>query len=219
MIESSPNSPLLPASFYRLSALEASPLLLGQTLVRVTEDGEIRCRIVETESYGGIEDKGSHAYGNRRTARTEPLFMEGGVSYVYLIYGMYHLFNVVVGPKDNPQAILVRAVEPLTPQDEALMLRYRGHLSGKLVHLSNGPGKLCRALRIDKSLNKCTLNVRSGPLWLEAGDPAEQLSIVQGPRINIDYAEEYADKPWRFYIKDHPYVSVRDKQEQPFTFS
>lgn len=208
----------LPPSIYKATALEAAPKLLGQTLVRRTEDGDIRCKIVETESYGGIEDKGSHAYGARRTARTETMFQEGGACYIYLIYGMYHCLNVVTGDKDDPQAVLIRAVEPLTPRDAELMRIYRGKLpAGKPANLSNGPGKLCRALSIDKSLNGCLLNQMDGPLYLEAGADITDLSIVQASRINIPYAEEYAFVPWRFYIQGNPYVSVVDKQAAPFT--
>lgn len=202
---------LLPLSFYGRSALKVAPLLLGQTLVRRTEDGDIRCRIIETESYGGVEDKGSHAYGGRRTARTEIIFHEGGVAYIYLIYGMYNCLNVVTGPKDDPQAVLIRAVEPLTPADEVLMRNNRNINIRKPADLSGGPGKLCRALLIDKSLNGSNLYESGGPLWLEAGQQVDKPLIVQAPRINIDYAEEYAAKPWRFYYLDHPYVSVLDK--------
>lgn len=205
---------------YRAPALTAAPLLLGQTLVRSTEDGEIRCRIVETESYGGKEDKGSHAYGGRRTTRTETMFHAGGKAYVYLIYGMYHCVNVVTGAEDDPQAVLIRAVEPLTARDAELMTLYRGKIpAGKPANLSNGPGKLCRALRIDKSLNGAILDQPVGPLYLEQGDRPESLPIVQSARINIPYAEEFADKPWRFYIRGNPYVSVIDKQAEPFVFS
>ncbi|WP_410772421.1 DNA-3-methyladenine glycosylase [Fontibacillus sp. BL9] len=211
---------LLPLSFYAVSALEAAPRLLGQTLVRETEEGEIiRCRIVETESYGGVEDKGSHAYGGRRTARTEIMFAEGGAAYIYLIYGMYHCLNVVTGPQDDPQAVLIRAVEPLTPGDEALMRAYRGSRARRPGDLSGGPGKLCRALNIDKSLNGVLLHSGDSPLRLEAaGTPAEPPArgggsaiILAAPRINIAYAAEYADMPWRFYYQDNPYVSVVDK--------
>lgn len=203
----------LPASIYTGTALESAPRLLGQTLVRCTEDGEIRCKIVETESYGGIEDKGSHAYGARRTARTEMMFQAGGTCYVYLIYGMYHCVNVVTAREDDPQAVLIRAVEPLTSRDAELMQLYRGKLpSGRIANLSNGPGKLCRALRIDKSLNGCKLNQLEGPLYLERGEDVSSLPIVQASRINIPYAEEYAAKPWRFYIKENPYVSIVDKE-------
>ncbi|WP_083612289.1 DNA-3-methyladenine glycosylase [Paenibacillus sp. P32E] len=207
---------LLSPHIYKLTALQAAPLLLGQHLVRRTEDGEIRCRIVETESYGGSEDKGSHAYGGRRTARTEVMFRTGGVAYVYLIYGMYNCVNVVTAAKDDPHAVLIRAVEPLTGYDEGQMAAYRGITVKKPSDLSGGPGKLCRALRIDKSLNGCPLNDPAGPLWLEQGDLPDALDIVQAPRINISYAEEYAQLPWRFYLRGNPYVSVLDRQAQPF---
>ncbi|MFB5269135.1 DNA-3-methyladenine glycosylase [Paenibacillus enshidis] len=200
----------LTACLFAMSALEAAPRLLGQTLVRLTEDGEIRCRIVETESYGGAEDKGSHAYSNRRTARTETMFQPGGGAYVYLIYGMYHCLNVVTGAEDDPQAVLIRAVEPLTDRDAALMASYRGGAPKRPYELSGGPGRLCKALRIDKSLNGIPLHQPSGPLWLEAAPPAApDFGIMRGPRINIDYAEEYASKPWRFIIENHAYNSAK----------
>ncbi|MEC0242671.1 DNA-3-methyladenine glycosylase [Paenibacillus dokdonensis] len=207
---------LISPSLLSRTALGAAPLLLGQTLVRVTGDGEIRCRIIETESYGGAEDQGSHAFGNRRTARTEVMFAAGGIAYVYLIYGMYSCLNVVVGDKDDPQAVLIRAVEPLSGKDEELMRRYRGPVSGKIANLSNGPGKLCRALHIDRSLNGCSLNQMNGPLRIESGDPVQALPIVASPRVNIDYAGDYVSKPWRFYIEGNPYVSVKDKHPIPF---
>jgi DNA-3-methyladenine glycosylase len=211
-----PSSPLLPPEIYAHTALRAAPLLLGQHLVRRTKDGDIRCRIVETESYGGAEDKGSHAYGGRRTARTEVMFSSGGTAYVYLIYGMYHCLNVVTAAQDDPHAVLIRAVEPLTPADAERMASYRGIAVKKPADLSGGPGKLCRALRIDKSLNKIRLDVPDGPLWLEQGASPETLDIVQAPRINIPYAEEYAELPWRFYLRNNPYVSVNDKQASSF---
>lgn len=206
----------LPAEFYQLSALEAAPLLVGQILVRHTLEGDIRCRIVETESYGGVEDKGSHAYGGRRTARTEIMFGEGGTAYIYLIYGMYHCLNVVTGPAGNPQAVLIRAVEPLTTADETLMRRYRGTVAKRPVDLSGGPGKLCRALQIDKTQNGLPLTQPGGPLWLEGGPPIAE-GLVQAPRINIAYAEEYAAKPWRFYLQGNPYVSVADPRASRWT--
>lgn len=207
--------PLLTPDLYSLPALEAAPLLLGQHLVRHTEDGEIRCRIVETESYGGAEDKGSHAYGGRRTGRTEVMFSAGGIAYVYLIYGMYHCLNVVTAAADDPHAVLIRAVEPLTAADAKRMADYRGRVVKKPADLSGGPGKLCRALRIDKSLNGCPLGQPDGPLWLEQGDDVHGLDIVQAPRINIPYAEEYTDLPWRFYLRNNAYVSVIDPQAKP----
>ncbi|MEK3790223.1 DNA-3-methyladenine glycosylase [Paenibacillus sp. FSL R7-0204] len=206
---------LLQPELYKLAAVEAAPRLLGQHLVRRTEDGDIRCRIVETESYGGAEDKGSHAYGCRRTARTEVMFSAGGAVYIYLIYGMYHCLNVVTAAQDEPHAVLIRAVEPLTERDAELMAAYRGVAVRKPSDLSGGPGKLCRALRIDKSLNNTRFDLREGPLSIEQGDDPESLDIAQAPRINIPYAEEYAGRPWRFYLRGNPYVSVSDPQAQP----
>ncbi|MFD1884321.1 DNA-3-methyladenine glycosylase [Paenibacillus wenxiniae] len=194
----------------QLSALEAAPRLLGQIMSRITPAGEIRCRIVETESYGGAEDKGSHAYGNRRTARTEMMFRQGGIAYVYLIYGMYHCVNVVTGTENDPQAVLIRAVEPLGRVDEQRMLALRHVPPNRRRTLCNGPGKLCLALDIDKSLNGVQLLASGGTLRLEEAKEPLDFAIECGPRINIDYAEEYAAKPWRFYIKDHPYVSAKN---------
>lgn len=209
--------PLLPASLYQLTALEAAPRLLGHTLVRKTEDGEIRCRIIETEAYGGVEDKGSHAFGGRNTARTSIMFGAGGSAYVYLIYGMYSCLNLVTGEEGDPQAVLIRAVEPLTELDRLLMSRYRETRSRKPADLSNGPGKLCRALRIDRSLNGFDMRTPGGPIWLEAGEFSQNFGIAASPRINIDYAEEYAAKPWRYTVKDHPFVSVKVKGAASFS--
>ncbi|AIQ10695.1 3-methyladenine DNA glycosylase [Paenibacillus durus] len=202
-----------------MPAIKAAPLLLGQHLVRLTEDGEIRCRIVEAESYGGAEDKGSHAYGGRRTNRTDVMFHTGGTAYVYLIYGMHHCFNIVTAEKNDPHAVLIRAVEPLTPRDAQLMAAYRGTAIRKPSDLSGGPGKLCRALRIDRSLNGLRLDQPGGPLRLESGDDPRSLPIVQAARINIPYAEEYAGLPWRFYIRDNPYVSAHDSKAEPFIWT
>ncbi|WP_223069335.1 DNA-3-methyladenine glycosylase [Paenibacillus caui] len=198
------------------TALEAAPLLLGHTLVRTTEDGEIRCRIIETEAYGGIHDKGSHAFGGRNTERTRVMFGRGGMAYIYLIYGMYHCLNIVTGSEGDPQAVLIRAVEPLSERDERIMALYRGTKSRKAADVSNGPGKLCRALRIDKSLNGEPLTNRSGPLFLAPGQVQPDAEIMMGARINIPYAGEFASRPWRFFYKDHPYVSVKDKLAIPF---
>ncbi|MBP2002760.1 DNA-3-methyladenine glycosylase [Paenibacillus shirakamiensis] len=206
----------LPTSLFSLSALELAPRLLGHTLVRHTEAGTIRCRIVETESYGGIEDKGSHAFGGRHTSRTSIMYEPGGVAYIYLIYGMYHCLNVVAGAQDDPQAVLIRAVEPLDEIDRVIMSTYRDIPTGKKALLSNGPGKLCRALRIDRSLNGYDLRNTQGPLWLEIGDAEQNFIISAAPRINIAYAEEYADLPWRFYIEGNSFVSVKDKQPTAF---
>jgi DNA-3-methyladenine glycosylase len=179
--------------------------LLGKELVRRVSGREIVCKIVETEAYGGVEDKGSHAFGGKRTKRTEPMFHIGGTIYVYLIYGMYHLLNIVTGPVGEPNAVLIRAVEPIKGID--LIKDNRKLKSNKIYDLTNGPGKLTQGLSIDMTFNQkdiVTHNeiyIREGSLSIEEDD------IIKSPRVNIDYAEEYKDKQWRYHIKDNPFVS------------
>ena len=204
----------LPRPLYRMGAVSLAQALLGMVLVRRTAAGIIRSRIVETEAYVGPEDKGCHAYGGLRTARTEPMFADGGTSYVYFIYGMYHCLNVVAEQKDKPEAVLIRAVAPCTPEDEARMRSFRAIRSRKPADLCNGPGKLCLALDIDKRCNALDLTV-SEELWLEAGADPGPARIVAAPRITIPYAEEFVDKLWRYYIQGDPYVSVVDKEAVP----
>jgi DNA-3-methyladenine glycosylase len=158
--------------------------------------------IVETEAYMGPEDKAAHSYANRRTARTEAMFGEGCAAYVYFIYGMYYQFNVVTGREGVPHAILIRALEPL----EGIEIMHERRPVKRDRDLTSGPGKLCRALAIDRSFNgEDLLGER---VWIEAA--AEKIAprrIASGPRVGIDYAAEYREKPWRFWIKDNPYVS------------
>lgn len=201
---------------YRLDAITLAYTLLGTVLVRVTDQGIIRSQIVETEAYVGPEDKGCHAYGGRRTARTEPIFHHGGTVYVYLIYGMYHCLNVVASEVDKPEAVLIRAVAPWTAEDEELMQTFRQSRSRKPVELCNGPGRLCQALHIDKRLNGLDMSVNE-EIWIEGGLCLEVDNIRCAPRINIDYAGEYAHKLWRFYICDNAYVSVQ--ADEPYCFS
>ncbi|MGZ9585444.1 DNA-3-methyladenine glycosylase [Paenibacillus marinisediminis] len=208
----------LPRSWYRQGALRLGPQLLGRTLARRVEGGIIRTMIVETESYVALHDKGSHAYGNRRTKRTETMFLDGGVAYVYLIYGMYHCLNVVAASTDQAEAVLIRGVAPLSAEDERLMQQLRPLKSRKAAELSNGPGKLCRALAIGKELDGADL-VNGEDIWLEAGTLVEPSRIVCAPRIGIPYAEEYADKLWRFYIEGHPYVSVAYQEAVPLSIA
>jgi DNA-3-methyladenine glycosylase len=194
----------LPREFYaRGNVLLVARQLLGCRLVVRAADGvRLAGRIVETEAYAGPEDKASHAYGNRRTARTETMFALGGTAYVYFIYGMYYQFNVVTGREDVPHAVLVRGLEPL----EGIERMREQRPVKRDRDLTSGPGKLCQALGLDRSFDgEDLLGER---VWLEA--PERKLSprqITSGPRIGIDYAAEYIDKPWRFWIKDNPYVS------------
>jgi len=158
-------------------------------------------KIVEVEAYRGPEDLASHAYGGRRTKRTETMYRSGGVAYVYFVYGMYYQFNVVSGVADVPHAILVRALEPVEGI-EIMRARRRSHPDH---NLTNGPGKLCIAMGIDRQLNGADL--RGAQVWLEEFENVTPRRIARGPRIGIDYAQEWIDKPWRFWIKDNTYVS------------
>jgi DNA-3-methyladenine glycosylase len=193
----------LPREFYlRENTLQIARDLLGKLLVVPTASGErVSGMIVETEAYLGVLDKAAHSYGNRRTKRTETMFAVGGTVYIFFIYGMYYQFNVVVGAVDTPHAVLIRAVEPI--ENIEIMRARRGKMPDK--NLTSGPGKLCIALGIDKSYNNADLI--EGKAWLEDFRTFSAAEITSGKRIGIDYAEEFAEKPWRFWIKNNLYVS------------
>ena len=192
--------------FYtRGDTLKVARELLGKRLVVASrkDKGRVSGIIVETEAYMGPEDKGSHAYNNRRTPRTEMMYAEGGRAYVYFIYGMYYQFNVVVNREGVPHAVLLRACEPY--EGAQLMLERRA--VRKETEISSGPGKLCIAFGIDRTYNGADL-VEGERVWIEdAGRRVTGREIASGPRIGINYAEEYIDKPWRFWIKENPHVS------------
>lgn len=184
-------------------ALALARALLGKRLVVPAEDGSrVSGRIVETEAYLGAEDKAAHSYRNRRTARTETMFAVGGTAYVFFVYGMHHQFNVVAGAEGLPHAVLVRALEP----EEGLELMRARRPSKSDRELTSGPGKLCRALGIDRTFDgEDLLGTR---VWVEdAGAKVSPADIASGPRVGIAYAEEYALKPWRFWMKGNVYVS------------
>ncbi len=193
----------LSREFYRRGdTLQIARDLLGKVLVVPGESGErVSGMIVETEAYLGAIDKAAHSYGNRRTKRTETMFGIGGTVYIFFIYGMYYQFNIVVGEPGVPHAILIRAVEPL--ENIEIMRERRGKMPDK--NLTSGPGKLCIALGIDKTFNNADL--LGDKVWLEEGKKITASKVVSGKRVGIDYAEEYAEKPWRFWVKDNVFVS------------
>jgi DNA-3-methyladenine glycosylase len=201
----------LPREFYlREDTLQIARELLGKILVVPMTTGErVSGMIVEAEAYMGAIDKAAHSYGNRRTVRTETMFAIGGTVYIFFIYGMYFQFNVVVGAIDSPHAILIRAVEPI--EGIEIMRERRAARSKKPEakildkNLTSGPGKLCIALGIDKTFNNEDL--LGNRVWLEEGKTFSNAEIATGKRIGIDYAEEYAEKPWRFWVKENPFVS------------
>ena len=194
----------LPREFYtHTDVLAVARQLLGQILVVPTKSGgRVSGMIVETEAYRGPEDRASHAYGGRRTRRTETMYRKGGTAYVYFVYGMYHQFNVVTCVPEIPHAVLIRALQPVEGID--LMRSRRPGRSD--VDLANGPGKLSIALAIDRSLDGADL--LEDRVWIERGNrQISASSIARGPRIGIAYAGEWAEKPWRFWLRDNPFVS------------
>jgi DNA-3-methyladenine glycosylase len=191
--------PVLPRSFYDRPTLDVARDLLGKTLVRMTPAGGMALRIVETEAYVGGDDKACHA-SKGMTDRNRVMFGEPGHAYVYFIYGMYHCLNLVTERDGFPAAVLIRAGQPVYGMPDMAKRRK----TTKPTEMASGPGKLCMALGIDRTLNGVDL-CQPGPLYLEDGyTPSD---IVTCPRVGVDYAGEHKDLPWRFYIKGNVCVS------------
>lgn len=187
--------------FYDRDTITVAQELLGNYLVRVWNGEKLVCRITETEAYIGRCDKACHAYGYKRTARTETLFAKPGTAYIYLIYGMYNCLNFVTEPEGEPAAVLIRGLEAVTGFETLKHLRYPNH-TGQLTayqtkNFLNGPGKLCKALSLDRSCNGTDL-VGDMLYVIRSGEIPK--TINSGPRIGIDYAEEAVHFPWRFWI-------------------
>lgn len=199
----------LDEKFFLQDTVLAAQELLGAYLVR-NDKGEIMvCRITETEAYVGAVDKACHAYGGRRTKRTETLYAKPGTSYVYLIYGMYCCLNFVTGPENVASAVLVRGGRPVYGADAIATRRFgvceKEMSAYQRKNFLNGPGKLCKGLSIDKSLNALPLDNEA--LYLAWDVPELGLKrlakqpFLTGKRIGIDYAEEAIDFPWRFWLE------------------
>jgi DNA-3-methyladenine glycosylase len=191
----------IPRSFYEQSTLDVARQLLGKYLVRKLAEGTTVGRIVETEAYVGPEDKACHA-SRGRTARTEIMFGRAGHAYVYFVYGFHHMLNIVTEKMDFPSAVLIRAVEPV--KGVTLMQERRGIET--LRNLASGPGKLCEAFAIDRTLNGSDL---CGSVLYIRDDGDSTLGIVTRPRIGVDYAGQWTRRLLRFYIKGNPFVSRR----------
>ncbi len=206
----------LPKSFYKRETLEVAKDLLGKILVRKVDGRIIKGKIVEVEAYIGPGDKGAHTYENKKTKRTEAMFEEAGRTYIYLIYGIYNCINAVTSEVDKPEAVLIRALQPVSGLSDMAKNRYDKNLDDltkkKLNNLTDGPGKLCMALEIDRSLNKEDLN--GNKVYIEYPETKEDFTILRSKRVGIDYAEEAIDYLWRFYIKDNKYVSVKNKYNE-----
>jgi DNA-3-methyladenine glycosylase len=197
----------LPRSFYARPVLTVARACIGKLLVHDDGAGRTVGRIVEAEAYRGPEDRAAHSYGGRRTPRTEVMFGEAGHAYLFFVYGMHWHLNLVAGKVGEPHAVLVRAVEPL--EGVAAMAARRGldaaNRKGEITsNLTNGPGKLCEAFALDRAQYGADLTASA--LYL-ADDGSAQPRVARSTRIGVDYAAEWALKPWRFYDAGSRFVS------------
>ncbi len=176
--------------------VDVSKRLLGKILVTQINGELTSGRIVETEAYG-VNDRASHAFGGRRTSRTETMYAKGGTAYIYLCYGIHHLFNVITNQKDVPEAVLIRGIEPLDGIET--MMQRRGHEKLK-SNLTAGPGILSQALGITRDLDGHSLYGPEISIY-DDGTKVQNRLIVSGTRVGIDYAGGDAKLPWRFWIK------------------
>lgn len=189
----------LPRSFYARPVLTVARELIGKILVHETPEGVVAGRIVEAEAYRGPEDRAAHSWNGRRTARTEAMYGPPGHAYVFFVYGMHWHVNVVTTREGAPHAVLIRAVEPLRGLP---LMAARRKVAADSPSLTNGPGKVCTAFAID--LRHYGVDLCEPPLYLTDGPRAR---VARSPRIGVDYAGEWAEKPWRFYEVGNPYVS------------
>jgi DNA-3-methyladenine glycosylase len=187
--------------FFQRPTLKVAKELLGKYLVRKIGKKVIAGKIVETEAYIGPKDKASHAYGGKVTKRNQAEYLKGGHIYIYLVYGMYWQLNITTNQEGRPECVLIRALEPVEGIEGI-----KNYELG-IRNLANGPGKLCRWLKLDRSFYGEDL-CKSKRIWLEdRGVNLKKSQIVKAKRIGIDYAEEWAEKLWRFYLKGSEFVS------------
>jgi len=182
--------------------VEMAKMLLGKVLCSNIDGQVTKGMIVETEAYSGDNDKACHANGQKKTERNKIMFAHGGHAYVYLCYGIHHLFNVVTNKEGSADAVLIRAVEPVDGLEFMLSRRKMKKLEKRLT---GGPGVLTEALGIKTSHYAARLD--EDTIWIEDNEPIAPGEIVETTRIGVDYAEEDALKPWRFYIKENKWVS------------
>lgn len=194
----------LPLSFYtRKDVVAISKKLLGKFLVTQFNNQLTSGMIVETEAYKGTTDRASHAYNGRRTARTEIMYAQGGTAYIYLCYGIHHLFNVVTNEKETPHAVLIRAIEPADGID--IMMKRRKKKKSDFT-LTSGPGTLSEALGIHVS--QTGENLLGNKIWIEdRGVTVQKTNIILSERIGVNYAGAHAHWKYRFYIKRNKWVS------------
>jgi DNA-3-methyladenine glycosylase len=198
----------LPESFYlNTDVLHVAKSLIGKYLFTSIGGVTTGGYIVETEAYNGIIDRASHSYGNRITPRTKTMFMQGGIAYVYLCYGIHEMFNVVTSVEGQPHAILIRAIQPIEGIEEML---FRRSMAALKPNITQGPGSVARALGISRAIN--AISLQGDTLWIEdRGLKFSDEEIAAVPRVGVDYAGQDALLPYRFYVKGNPYVSKPNK--------
>ena len=207
-------------NFLKNDGLYVAKNTLGKFLIRKYDNYQVVTKIVETEGYMGIKDKAAHVYNEKKTDRTKPLYLEGGHIYVYLIYGMYHCLNISANVENIPECVLIRAIEPIIGLDKIAFNRYKKDYDEltnyQKKNITNGPGKLCMALEIDRSFNSKYIldsDLYISDFYIDGNREKvfadNDFEVVESKRINIDYAEEAKDYLWRYYIKGNKYVSVK----------
>lgn len=202
---------MLNKEFFKRDTLSVAKDLLGKIIVKNDNGFIYKAKIVETEAYLGVDDRAAHTFGDRKTERNKIMYEDAGTVYVYQTYGIHFMLNFVTQDKNIPEAVLIRAIEPLNQFDKISLNRF-GKIYNELTsyqkkNITNGPGKLTKALNIDKALNGNNLFNKS--FYVE--DDNSIFDIIIDKRIGIDYAQEAIDFPYRFYIKDNSYVSVLKK--------
>ncbi len=186
---------MLSYDFFQRPTIQVAKDLLGKSIVRVDRGKKIIGQIVETEAYLGPNDRAAHSFGGKITPRNKIVYHPGGYIYIYLVYGMYWQLNFVTAQANQPECVLIRALEPIQPNSEETKIK------------PNGPGKLCRYLNLDKSFYGWDL-CQGEKIWLENGAKISSDLIISAPRVNIDYAGQYwSRRKLRFYIKDNQWVS------------
>ena len=198
----------LPENYYHNDDVVAlSRDLIGKYLFTYIDGDLTGGYIVETEAYAGVIDRASHSFGGRLTPRTQTMYMQGGVSYVYLCYGIHEMFNVVVSAEGQPHAILIRAINPTDGLDIMLLRR---NMAAVKPNITKGPGSVAKALGISRKIN--ALSLQSDVIWIEdRGLTFTDEEVTAGPRVGVDYAGEDALLPYRFYVKGNIYVSKPNK--------
>lgn len=191
--------------FYQKDAVTVARELIGLTLVHETEEGITKGIIVETEAYMGPKDAAAHSYKGSPSGRTNVQYKKGGYAYIYLIYGMYYCMNIVTNEVNIPEAVLLRALNPT----EGLDLMKKRRNTDKILNLCSGPGKLCKAMAIDKK--NYGMDLCGDRLYLEKSENYGLKEVVASKRINIDYAGEARDYLWRFTEENSKFVSVKVK--------